>query len=105
MSRIVFHEAAAGEVRQARAYYAEVSLELGDAFVDELDGVLERVRRLPESGRPWPRDPGRRVFLLSRFPYAVVVRLKPDHLRVLAVAHQHRRPAQARAGHRSARRA
>ena len=92
MLPIICHAAAAREVQEAKAYYAEVDPELGEASVDELTAILERARRFPTSGRPWSTDPGRRVFVLSRFPYLAVVRPMPDELRVLAVAHQHCRP-------------
>jgi toxin ParE1/3/4 len=91
--RIVLHPAAAREVTEAHRYYNEVSAELGDAFVRELSAVFERAQRLPDSGRAWRRsDPGRRVYLLRRFPYVVIARVLPRELRVVAVAHQRRKP-------------
>ena len=35
---------------------------------------------------------GTRSFLLRRFPFALVYRIEPDVLRVIALAHQRRRP-------------
>ena len=91
--RIVLHPAAAREVTEARRYFDEVSTELGDAFVRELSAVLERAQRLPQSGRAWRRtDPGRRVYVLQRFPYLVIARIKATELRIVAVAHQRRKP-------------
>ena len=91
--RVVLHPAAAREVTDAVRYYAEVSTDLGNAFVRELSAVLERARRLPQSGRSWRRvDPGRRVYVLPRFPYLVIARIKPTELRIVAVAHQRLKP-------------
>ena len=91
--RIVLHPAAVREVQEARRYYAEVGTGLRDAFESELASVLERAQRLPNSGRAWgAADPGRRVYALKRFPYLVISRIHGTELRVLAVAHQRRRP-------------
>jgi hypothetical protein len=37
-------------------------------------------------------DSGRRVYALRRFPYLVIARITSTELRVMAVAHQRRRP-------------
>jgi plasmid stabilization system protein ParE len=37
-------------------------------------------------------DDGIRWWLVKRFPYSVLYRIREDHIRVLAVAHQKRRP-------------
>lgn len=94
MNRSVkLHPAAAREVTEAQVHYAQISQELAAAFLNELSIVLERAARLPESGRPWSRaDTGRRVYLLDRFPYLVIARSDLVELRVLAVAHQRRKP-------------
>ena len=90
---IKLHPAAAHEVTEARAHYAQISAELADAFIHELSVTMERAARLPESGRPWSRtDTGRRVYLLDRFPYLVIARADLVDLRVIAVAHQRRKP-------------
>jgi plasmid stabilization system protein ParE len=93
MLRIVLHPAAAREVREAEGHYAAVHPELGAAFMTALDRVLERAQRLPKSGRAWRRsDPGRRVYVVSGFPYLVIARIRPSELRIISVAHQRRRP-------------
>jgi len=92
MRPIAFHPAASREVKRVRAYYADVDGKLGDGFVDELEYVLHLAQRFPHGGRAWESDPTCRVFLLDRFPYSVVIELEVEQLRVLAVAHQHRRP-------------
>jgi hypothetical protein len=45
----------------------------------------------PELGAIW-RGTARR-FPLRRFPYNLVYQIKPDELRVIALAHQRRRPS------------
>lgn len=90
---IVLHPAAADEVQEAERHYSAVHPELGEAFVMALDAALERAQRFPESGRAWRKsDPGRRVYGVSGFPYVVIARIRPEELRIIAVAHQRRRP-------------
>jgi plasmid stabilization system protein ParE len=90
---VKLHPAAAHEVTEARTHYEQISSELADAFINELTITLERAARLPESGRPWSQaDTGRRVYLLERFPYLVIARADLVELRVIAVAHQRRKP-------------
>ena len=91
--RIRLHPDAAREVEQAHAYYAKVDPDLGEAFIRELELTFQNARRLPQSGRAWQgTEPGRRVYLLARFPFLVIARTTSSELRVLAVAHQRRRP-------------
>jgi toxin ParE1/3/4 len=72
-----------------------VSVELGNAFVRELSTALE-TRAASASERQsvaWRRiDPGRRIYVLTRFPYLVIARIKQTALRIVAVAHQRRKP-------------
>ncbi len=78
---------------EARRYYEEISAELGFVFLHELSAVIERARRLPLSGRIWKRaDPGRRVYVLRRFPFLVIARVKATELLIVAIAHQRRKP-------------
>lgn len=49
-----------------------------------------RALQLPGLGPVW-RGTTRR-FPLRRFPYSIIYQLKPDEIRVIALAHQSRRP-------------
>ena len=90
---IKLHPDAAREVVEARAHYQEISEDLAAAFMHELTTTLNRAANLPESGRAWSQpELERRVYLLERFPYLVIARADLIELRVLAVAHQRRKP-------------
>ena len=81
---------AIAEASEARDYYAAVGPELGREFAAMLDQAIARVLAKPLT---WPLYTRRtRRYLMHRFPYAVIYRVKGDVLRVLAVSHQHRRP-------------
>ncbi len=85
-----FHEEAAAEVEAARQWYAERSLPAAEAFRAEIDLAVERVRNGPER---WPRF-GRsaRRYILPRFPFSVIYRIKDTFVEVVAVAHHRRKP-------------
>ncbi|MFZ5508437.1 MAG: type II toxin-antitoxin system RelE/ParE family toxin [Pseudomonadota bacterium] len=83
--------AAERELIEAAAFYAErADKELGLAFIAEFERALHLLEANPELGAVW-RASTRRL-PLRRFPYSLVYQLFADELRVIAVAHQRRRP-------------
>lgn len=96
MSRSVrFSVEAASELEAAADWYDEQRPGLGAAFLDAVDAVLETVDDWPGSGAPVP---GLAVGLevrrvpVARFPYHLPYVVLEDQVRVLAVAHDRRRP-------------
>lgn len=87
---VVFHELAEGELNEAAAHYAEARPGLGEAFLNEAHRTVQALANAPLTGTVVERDV--RWLLLSRFPYSILYRVCADHVRVLAVAHQKRRP-------------
>lgn len=87
---VVFHELAEEELNEAAVYYAEARPGLGEAFLNEARRAVEALAGSPLAGTVVDRDV--RWWLLSRFPYSILYRARPDHIRVLAVAHQKRQP-------------
>ena len=78
-------------MRGAAAHYAAQGAPLTQDFGAEVERVVALVAERPDAGAP--TSGGRRRWLLTRFPYAVVYRLAVDgSVRVLAVAHHRRRP-------------
>jgi plasmid stabilization system protein ParE len=90
-----FSAEAASELASAAAWYDERQPGLGAAFIDAVDAALSCVADWPLLGAPQPgvRDETaiRRV-PVARFPYHLPYLVFDDHLRVLAVAHDRRRP-------------
>ena len=87
---VIFHELAEEELNEAAAFYAHARPGLGEAFVDEVQRAVEVLASLPSAGAPVESDT--RWWLLRRFPYGIIYRVRPDHIRILALAHQKRRP-------------
>ena len=68
----------------------EANAELGQAFISEFERSIRLLLTSPKLGAVW-RGATRRL-PLRRFPYSVVYQLREAEVRVLAVAHQRRRP-------------
>ena len=85
-----FTELAEAELRGAVHYYAALNPTLAALFKSEAKAAARRILAHPQA---WAieRDEIRR-FLFSRFPYKLLYAIEPDHIVVLAVAHQHRHP-------------
>jgi plasmid stabilization system protein ParE len=88
---IEFHPEADREAEAATDWYAERSLTVAEAFLDELDHALEQIADTPDR---WARHLyGTRRYLLKRFPFLVVYRLpSASKVQIVAVAHGSRRP-------------
>ena len=79
------------ELVEGALYYArEANAELGHAFVTEFARSATLLQEQPRLGAPW-RGQIRRL-PLRRFPYSIVYHLSGSEVRVLAVAHQRRKP-------------
>ena len=77
-------------IEGALFYTREANAELGLAFVAEFEHALDVLCNFPHLGPVWRRTTRR--FLLRRFPYSIIYQVKPDEIRVIALAHQSRRP-------------
>jgi plasmid stabilization system protein ParE len=71
-------------------YAREANAELGLAFIAEFEHSLGVLCTYPRLGPVWRGNTRR--FPLRRFPYTVIYQLKPGEVRVIALAHQNRRP-------------
>lgn len=87
-------EEADAEMIDGARWYESHRAGLGHEFLDEVDVVVTRIAETPRVGSPVPgvADTEIRRRPVKRFPYHVVYLELPDHLRVLAIAHDRRRP-------------
>lgn len=86
---------AEGEFDAAATWYERQRHGLGQDFVDEIARSLSRVAETPQSFGllpSVPQDLGIRRAAVHRFPYTVLFIDQPNVVRVLAIAHQRRRP-------------
>jgi plasmid stabilization system protein ParE len=85
-----FHPEAEQEFIEAAAYYEQHVTSLGERFGSEVRRALDRLLEYPELG--FPLDADLRRLMLTRFPYYLIYSSSSAVLRVVAVAHAHRRP-------------
>ena len=86
---------ASAELEEAALWYSARRSGLGVEFVEAFDLVLDQIGRWPEIGHLVPGVPAdvpTRRFPLNRFPYYVAYMEWEGNIRVLAVAHDHRKP-------------
>jgi plasmid stabilization system protein ParE len=89
---LVIVPAALAELQEAAAFYAaQANVDMARAFVDEFERVVNLIFSSPQLGAIF-RGNCRRYFL-RKFPYSVIYQITQDELRVLALAHQRRRPS------------
>jgi plasmid stabilization system protein ParE len=71
--------------------YLELEFEgLGKRFKAEVKKAVKRIAEHPEA---WSVERGDvRKCLLHKFPYKLLYAVEEDHIFIIAVAHQHRKP-------------
>lgn len=90
-----FEDEARVEYRESGRWYEARVTGLGLQFFDEVDATLRQVIAFPKTGSRVPRVPSDlpvRRLAVKRFPYHVIYLETADALRVLAIAHDRRRP-------------
>jgi toxin ParE1/3/4 len=91
VSKVVrFHEEALAELVAEAEYYELAVRGLGQRFTDEIEAATWIAADFPEMGSPF-KFGTRRVFP-KKFPFAVVYRVYPDEIVILAVAPDARKP-------------
>lgn len=86
---------AADELSAAYGWYEAQAHGLGDALIAAVDEQLSRIQLMPRRfglAQEVARQLKVRRGLLRQFPFSIVFVELPDEIRVLAVAHQGRRP-------------
>lgn len=93
---IQFSAEASAELDDAAIWYDEQRAGLGDEFLDVVSETLDTLATWPHSGAPLDdvaADLEVRRAPIARFPYHVGYIVLDDRVRVLAVAHDRRRPS------------
>lgn len=88
--RILVSPEAGDEYKAAIRYYDQQFLDLGARLAEEIRTALRRTSDWPLAF-PIERGEIRRV-LLGRFPFKILYSIENDHIYVIALAHQHRKP-------------
>jgi plasmid stabilization system protein ParE len=90
MGPFEFHRLAGRELNEAAQYYDGETPGLGLSFIREVERCLQSIAEMPEAGMILAGTVRRR--LLRRFPYALLYKINPGGVRILAVMNLRRRP-------------
>jgi len=88
--KIVYHPEAFEELIEASRYYESCSSGLGSRFLDTIENSLEVIKSNPQLF--CTDELGRRKYVVKKFPYLIIFRIKEDCIYILAVAHGRRKP-------------
>ena len=88
--KVSFHELAEFELNDAIVFFETERDGLGLRFLTAVEAAVAQFRDHPEASPLIIQDIRRKV--LRRFPYSILYSIKPDRIRILAVANQRRRP-------------
>ena len=93
--RVRFDEEADAEYRGAARWYEARRVHLGVEFLDAVDAAIDQLVTMPRAGallRRLPPDLPIRRRAVTRFPYHVIYLEMATHIRILALAHDRRKP-------------
>lgn len=88
--RVSFHELAEFELNDAIVYFESEREGLGLRFLSAVQDAVGHIQQHPQASPIILQD--LRCKVLRRFPYTIIFAIKPDRIRVLALANQKRRP-------------
>ena len=88
--KFYFHPDAGAEFDTAVEYYEQLQPGLGIEFAEEIYATITRIIQYPDAGSALSKNSRR--CLVNRFPYGLLYQTKSHTLRIIAVAHLHRRP-------------
>lgn len=90
MKHVTFHPNADAELTEATCYYESRQPGLGADFLAEVERSLDQILTNPEAFQKIGKRVRRKF--LWRFPYNLIFAVYPECIRIVAVAHQKRRP-------------
>ena len=88
--KFAFHPEAFGELEEAVNFYRLRGTNLGERFLREVRGAVEKILATPERWKIL-EDDVRRCFV-NVFPYAVLYTIEADNILIVAVMHGKRQP-------------
>lgn len=84
---------ALSDIRDIALYYASSdNPAVGDGVAARIQEVVDRLVRMPQSGRPVAERPGVRVAPLLRYRWNIFYAVDGETLRILHIRHTSRRP-------------
>ncbi len=90
MTLVIFDPEARSEFLAATQYYEESQRGLGRRYRLAVESAILHITETPFLYRML-QAPFRR-YLLPKFPFSIIYSIEPDHIHIIAVAHNKRRP-------------
>ncbi|MCX6152350.1 MAG: type II toxin-antitoxin system RelE/ParE family toxin [Ignavibacteriales bacterium] len=87
---VLIHPAAFEELKEAIHFYDSKVEGLGKLFLDEIERGIEIIQNAPKTWRKYSKN--YRRFLLTKYPFAIIYRLKNNSIQIIAFMHLHRKP-------------
>ncbi|HEU4931223.1 MAG TPA: hypothetical protein VFT48_04045 [Pyrinomonadaceae bacterium] len=88
--RVSFHELAEIELNDATIFFENEREGLGFRFLAAMQAAVTHIQEHPQASPIIIRGIRRKV--VRRFSYNIIFSIKPDRIRILAIASQKRRP-------------
>jgi len=88
--KFYFHPDAKEEFDGAVEFYENNQSGLDLEFAEEIYATIARIVKYPDAWSTLSKNSRRCI--VSRFPYGLIYQIKSHTLRIIAVAHLHRRP-------------
>ena len=88
--RVSFHELAELELNDAKVFFENEREGLGLRFLSAVEAAVAQIQQHPHASPIIIEDIRRKV--LRTFAYSIMFSIKPDRIRILALANQKRRP-------------
>lgn len=89
-TKVIFNELAKYEFGDAVEFYELEQSGLGGRFKEEIKKSIKRIVGYPNA---WSVERGEiRKYLVHKFSCKILYSIEQDHICIIAVAHQHRRP-------------
>ena len=90
MTISIFDPDAQEEFLESVKYYEDCQRGLGHRFRLAVESAIHKIIEAPLQYRVL-HAPFRRYLMLN-FPYSIIYTIEPDHIRIIAVAHNKRKP-------------
>ncbi len=88
--KLKYHPKARLELNEATDHYEKRQRGLGWDFLEEVQLTIRRILDFPNAWQPLSANTRR--CLTNRFPFGLIYQVKADEIRIIAIAHQKRRP-------------
>ena len=89
--KVIFNELARDELNDTVDFYNLEFSGLGNNFKELIKKSINRIVEYPSAWPPVTQEI--RKYVLHQFPYKILYSIESDHIYIIAIAHQHRKPS------------